>query len=122
MLAIDPRVSIATVAALLPGDWDELFLPALSQHAFIALATSPLPEWIRLRIDREVADAYVDLARVREQGYVPLLGASTRAQIRRAERRAPDLVLEVARDVHDAMDIYTELVALHQQSWTTRGQ
>lgn len=122
LLAIDPGVSIATVAALLPDDWDELFLPALNQHAFMALAASPLPDWIRLRIDREVADGYIDLARVREHGYVPLLGASTRAQIRRAERRAPDLVLEVARDLHHAMDIYAELVTLHQRSWTTRGQ
>lgn len=122
LLATDPRISIATMAALLPGDWDEMFMPALDRKAFAALATSPLPDGVRVRIDREVTAGYVDLARVREHGYVPLLGASTRAQIRRAERRAGDLVLEVARDVHEAIDIYGELVSLHQRSWTTRGQ
>jgi CelD/BcsL family acetyltransferase involved in cellulose biosynthesis len=122
LLAIDSRVSLATIAALLPDTWDELFLPALDREAFLDLAAARLPDGLRVRIDREVADPYVDLARVREHGYLPLLGASTRAQIRRAQRRADDLVLEVARALRDAMDIYRELVSLHQHSWAIRGE
>jgi CelD/BcsL family acetyltransferase involved in cellulose biosynthesis len=121
LLTRDPSVSLATIIPLLSGTWDELYLPGLHRDAFHALATAQLSHAVRVCVDRDVADPYVDLERVRQQGYVSLLGASTRAQLRKAQRGAGELALDVAGDLHDAMDIYDEMVDLHQRSWIARG-
>ena len=114
--------SLAALVAALPGDWDELFLPALAQHTFEALATATLPAGCRLRVEREVPSYYVELAQVRASGYVPLLGHRTRAQVRKALREAGELTFEVARDTAEALAIYDELVRLHQVHWQAQGQ
>jgi CelD/BcsL family acetyltransferase involved in cellulose biosynthesis len=119
----DHGLSLASLVQLIPGDWDELFLPAVDGDAFAALAGAPLPDGMRVRIDREVANYHIDLERVRQSkdGYVALLGSSTRAQMRKAMRAAGDVTFEVAADDRAAQDIYDELVALHQRSWRMRG-
>jgi CelD/BcsL family acetyltransferase involved in cellulose biosynthesis len=78
---------------------------------------------MRVLIDREVKNYQIDLDRVRasKDGYVPLLGSSTRAQMRKAQRAAGDVTFEVAADDRHALDIYEEMVALHQRSWRMRG-
>jgi CelD/BcsL family acetyltransferase involved in cellulose biosynthesis len=108
-------ISIDALIELLPRDWDELFLPGIAP----ALAGSS-----RVRVEKEVAAPYVDLARVRAStgGYVALLGSSTRAQVRRARRVAGPLTVEVAAELDQALAIYDELVALHQASWQARGE
>ena len=98
----------------LPGSCDELVVP-------LADAVPSVPPGFAVTIDREVAAYYVDLSLVRSHGYAPLLGRSTRAQLRRAERRAGALVLDVPRDVTDALACYEELVAHHQRRWRARG-
>jgi CelD/BcsL family acetyltransferase involved in cellulose biosynthesis len=114
--------SLAALVAALPGDWDELFLPALARGAFDTLARSPLPAGCHLRLEREIPCHYVELGKVRDAGYIPLLGHRTRAQLRKALREAGDLTFEVARDAREATAIYDELVALHQHHWQSRGE
>jgi CelD/BcsL family acetyltransferase involved in cellulose biosynthesis len=113
---------LAQLIALLPGDWDELFLPALDAPTFDELARASLPSPMHVRVDRQVADYYVDLAKIRAKGYLPLLGSSTRAQLRKAQRLAPTAVLDVARTLDEAKAIYDELVVLHQRAWQQKGE
>jgi CelD/BcsL family acetyltransferase involved in cellulose biosynthesis len=115
--------SLAHLIALMPGSWDELFIPATDGDTWARFASGPLPAGVRVRVDREVANYHVDLDRVRadKDGYIPLLGSSTRAQMRKAQRAAGEVTFEVATDERTALDIYEEMVALHQRSWRMRG-
>jgi CelD/BcsL family acetyltransferase involved in cellulose biosynthesis len=118
--APDSSMSLATLLALLP-DWDEVQLTALAPDAFAELGSAADHQ---VRIEREVASPFVDLATVRaaEGGYLSLLGSNTRAQVRRSRRRVGDLTLEVAGSLAQAFEIYDELVALHTASWRERDQ
>ena len=114
------ELALGELLALLPRTgWDELYLPALHAGAFGDLATTTDA---RIVIDREVPAYYVDLDRVRAQGYLALLSGQTRSQVRRAQREAGSLAIEVARDPCEALDIYTELVALHTAQWRARSK
>jgi CelD/BcsL family acetyltransferase involved in cellulose biosynthesis len=116
------RLRVADVVAILPGDWDELILPAIDLDAFLDLRAAP-PPGFRVCVDREVDAPFVDLARVRARGdYAALLGRSTRAQLRRARRIAEPLEVEVAADERAAHDILDELIWLHERHWRARGQ
>lgn len=122
-LIADGSASLATLVAALPGRWDELYVPAADEGVLRAIEQAP-PPGTRVRIDREVANFHVDLEKVRASsgGYVALLGSSTRAQLRKAQRQAGDVTFEVAADATQALDIYEEMVELHQASWRARGQ
>jgi hypothetical protein len=115
------RVRVAELIARLPGDWDELVLPAIDRGAFPDLDRV---EGFRVRVDRRVDAPFVDLAQVRAApgGYLALLSASTRAQLRRARRAVGPIALEVAPDFRRARAIFDELVALHERAWRRRGQ
>ncbi len=124
LCAPEARLSLATLVQVLPGDWDELWLPALSRASFPGCALAePLGEHV-VRIDRESPSPFVDLAKVRgaSGGYLDLLGSGTRAQIRRARRGFAELRLEVAVDPAQAIDIYGQLVELHTRAWRSRGR
>ncbi|MBV8757562.1 MAG: GNAT family N-acetyltransferase [Deltaproteobacteria bacterium] len=99
----------------LPGSCDELVVP-------LADAVPRVPPAFHVRVDREVASYYVDLALVRAHGYEALIGRSTRTQLRRAQRRAGTLALDIPNDVAGALACYDELVAHHQRRWRARGQ
>jgi len=109
--------ALSELVAALPGGWDELFVPAADE----ALVPTALPDGLQVKIDREVTSHHVDLAQVRARGYPALLGSSTRAQLRRAERRAGELTVEIARDADEALAMFGELVELHQIRWRARG-
>lgn len=117
---VGARIPLATLVAALPSGWDELVLPAVARDEFGV----PMAEGVRVHVDREVAAPYVDLRRVRETdgGYLAVLGPSTRAQIRRSRRALGELTVEVAGDAAHALDIYAELVELHQHAWALRGE
>jgi CelD/BcsL family acetyltransferase involved in cellulose biosynthesis len=115
------EVGIGQLVDLLPGEWDELFLPGLRPDAFGGLVENVV-RGFRVRIDRTVPVHYVELARVRETGYLKLLGGQTRSQVRRAQREAGEVEVEVAGDPAHALAIYGELTALHQTHWQTRGE
>ncbi len=104
---------------LLPHGWDELYLPALRENAFGGVTTTADT---RVVIDRRVPAHYVDLERAREKGYLALLSGQTRSQVRRAQREAGEVTLEIARDSKQALDIYSEMVALHTTQWRAKGK
>jgi CelD/BcsL family acetyltransferase involved in cellulose biosynthesis len=119
--------SIRDLLAILPGDWEELYLsgvdPGTATGALLGAVGGPY----QLLIANRIPAPYVDLAAIRAQrkDYLAMLGSNTRSQIRRCyklyEAQAP-LRREVAATVGEALDIYAELVALHQQWWARRGQ
>lgn len=124
-LLCDPgaRLGFGEWLELLPSGWDELFLPALSSQVFPGCALDEPVEGARVVIERRVDSPYVDLAKVRAAagGYLSLLGSSTRAQIRRSERGYGELFLEEARTREEALDLFAELVELHQRHWNGRA-
>src|SRR5688572_21085883 len=75
------ELSMGRIIDVLPDDWDELFLPGLRPAAFGGL-TESIIRGFHVRIEREVPVFMVDLARVRESGYLPLLGSQTRSHVR----------------------------------------
>ena len=115
------EISIGVLMDSLPLDWDELFLPALRPDAFGGLSELVF-RGFKVRIERTVPVHYVELARVREQGYLKLLTGQTRSQVKRAQREAGTVEVEIASDLSRAQAIYEELVQLHQTSWRARGE
>ena len=73
-------------------------------------------------IDRKVPVHHVDLSRAREKGYLALLSGQTRSQVKRAQREAGDVTIEIAPDARTAIDIYSELVSLHTAQWRAKGK
>jgi CelD/BcsL family acetyltransferase involved in cellulose biosynthesis len=112
--------TLARLIELLPGDWDELFLPGVDRETFRDLA---VPAGYRVRVEREAPSPFVELGRVRQAGdYLNVLSANTRAQIRRARRRLGACELEIADSLDAARELYDELVSLHAASWRARGE
>jgi CelD/BcsL family acetyltransferase involved in cellulose biosynthesis len=104
---------------LIPRGWDELYLPGLHERAFGDVTTT---HDTRVIVERRVPSFYVDLEKARAKGYLALLSGQTRSQVRRAQREAGALFTEVARDASSAIDIYSELVALHTAQWRAKGK
>ena len=104
---------------LLPYGWDELYLPALRENAFGDVTTTADT---RVVIDRRVPVHHVDLEQARAKGYLSLLSGQTRSQVRRAQREAGEVSIEIARDPKAALDIYAEMVALHTAQWRAKGK
>ena len=109
-------VSIAELMRILPRGWDELYLPALHERAL-----GDVTKDSRVVVDRRVPSFYVDLEKARAKDYLSLLSGQTRSQVRRAQREAGDVRVEIARDLSHAMDIYSELVTLHTAQWRAKG-
>jgi CelD/BcsL family acetyltransferase involved in cellulose biosynthesis len=70
---------------------------------------------------------YIDLTAIRMagSGYLGSIGAGTRYQIRRSERRYAErgeLRLRRAETVTEAHDFLDALMVLHQQTWVARGK
>jgi hypothetical protein len=106
----------------LPGGWDEINLPGLDDTAFGGVREEDSTRHWRMRITRRVPVFLVDLAGVREGGYLPKLSGQTRSQIRRAQKAAGKLELEVASNEAHAIEIYEELCRLHIAHWRTKGE
>ncbi len=119
------RRSLAGVLDLLPGDWDELYVPALDRYAFddLGAPSSPLATRYRVRFEREVTVPFVDLDAVRgvDGGYAALLPASTRTQLSRSKSLIGRIDVEVAHDEQVAQDIYDELLRLRARRWAAGG-
>jgi CelD/BcsL family acetyltransferase involved in cellulose biosynthesis len=67
----------------------------------------------------------LDLAALAAAGkpYLDTLSANARSQIRRAMRLyGPDLTLQPAATLGDAQTDFSRMIALHQASWTARGE
>jgi len=119
-------VTLLNILNMLPDSWDEIYLQGIDKSSFpecdIPDALSPY-ETI---VDREMAAPFVDLNMIRKQGkeYLSLLSANTRSQIKKSYRlcEKTPVRLEAAIDVQSALNIYDEMVALHEHAWTARGK
>ena len=119
----EEAVSARILAHLLEHErgWDELVLDGLWGR----------PQWVleghRTRTQLAAfGNHWVDLEAVRKRGeYLPLLGAKTRANIRRSikeyEQFGP-LSLRCAADAGEARAFLDGLRELHQRYWTARGE
>lgn len=111
----------------LPNSWDEIYLPGLHTGSFPGVVVLDTISPYNTIVDDDLLSPFVDLDRVRAKGgdYLSLLSANTRAQILRSyrlcEKTAP-VQLQSARDTQSAMDIYHELVGLHEDAWKKRGR
>jgi len=76
--------------------------------------------WVRTKIARHAPRILLsDLRRP----YLETISANTRSQIRRSERLyGPELRLQVAGSVTQALAWFAEMVTLHQAAWRARGQ
>jgi len=120
---------LADILKHLPGPWEELYLPGLDMRSFPGTAAlDAIPPFKTIvKDDTIVLSPFVDLNQVRAKhgDYLSLLSANTRAQIHRSyrlcEKTAP-IETETAHDAQSAMEIYHELVVLHEESWGRRNQ
>ena len=125
----DESFRLIDIINRLPDSWDELYLPGLNMRSFPGTeAMDSIPPYKTIiKDDVIVLSPFVDLEKVRERSgdYLSLLSANTRAQINRSyrlyEKIAP-VQIEVAQDIRNAMDIYSKLVDLHEDTWTNRSQ
>ena len=117
---VGDELPITDIADALDG-WDELWLPGLRESAFGGVCDSEHARY-RVRIDRSVPAYLVGLADVRARGFLPLVSSQTRSQIRRAQKQAGALAVEVATDLVQANAIYDELVTLHGAQWRAKGK
>ena len=115
------ELPIEVVADALPGWWDELVLPGLREHAFGGVRDEDRGRH-RVRVIRAVPAYHVDLHGVRADGYLAKLSGQTRSQIRKAQRLAGPISLDVAADEREAIAIYDELCGLHVAQWRAKGQ
>jgi hypothetical protein len=118
-------VPLLNVLNSLPDAWDEMYLQGIDVRSFPESLTPDALSPCEIIVDREMAAPFVDLDMIRRQGkdYLSLLSANTRAQIRKSYRlcEKTPVQLEAATDVQSALDIYDEMIVLHNQVWTTRG-
>ena len=119
-------LSLRQMLEMLPPDWEEVYLSALDRESFPGNDLSDLPAPYELMIAKELPCRYVDLERVRQKSgdYPALLGSSVRSQIRRAYKlyeAQGKLRTEVADTLPKALEIYGELIELHNASWQKRN-
>ena len=121
----DEFFRLQDILMCLPNSWDELFFGGFDLRFFPTtdvLGNIP-PYKTMIRNDTVLLSPFVDLDMVRTRGgdYLSLLSANTRSQVSRSrklyEQQIGPVGLEVAQDVRQAMDIYHELVALHEITW-----
>jgi CelD/BcsL family acetyltransferase involved in cellulose biosynthesis len=118
--------SLADFLAQLPGQWEELYLSGIDPQSaagkMLERAGSPYDIFVMNRIPAP----YVDLAAIAasRKDYLAALGSNTRSQVRRCyklyEQRGK-LATEIAATAEQALDIYDDLVKLHQHWWGLRG-
>lgn len=106
--------------------WEEFCFSGLDTSLFPGNGFSSLSNTFKYIEDNSTVSPYVDLDKVRktQRGYISLLSANTRSQIRRSLRMLEALgsvELEIPETVDSAFKIYKELVGFHQSTWESRG-
>lgn len=118
--------SFKEVLNLLPERRDESFLSGLDPSCFPGNCLSEIPAPYKVLIESEVPSLYVDLAQVRSEGdCLTLVSSNTRSQMRKAYRmlsRPNGFTMQAATDLGECMEIFGELVELHQDTWVARGK
>lgn len=126
MLCDDPALSLPEVLKHLPLAWDEFFVSGVTADSFLGRCLEGDIRPYRLQTLATKASPFVDLGRVRDAGgdYLSLLSANTRAQVRRAYRAYQErgqIKVFIAKNLSEAVEIFEEMVKLHQYSWQARG-
>jgi CelD/BcsL family acetyltransferase involved in cellulose biosynthesis len=112
--------------AQLPGAWEELYLSGVDPRSAAGRMLNGVGDPYQVLIANRIPAPYVDLSGIASGGkdYLASLSSNTRSQIRRCyklyEARGP-LVREVAHDTSSALEIYDDLVKIHQHWWGLRG-
>lgn len=99
--------------------WDELVLPGVRESSFGGIAD--LEGRYRLVFERRSPVRFVDLEASRAKGYLAQLSSNTRQQVKRAQKIAGAVTLDVARDPAEAIAVYDELRVLHTAMWRDKG-
>ncbi len=121
------NLSIRDLLAALPGEWEELYLSGVDPRGAAGRMLDRVEAPYQALIANRIPAPYVDLAAVAASGkdYLAALSSNTRSQIRRCykqyEARGP-LTRDVAADTASALEIYDDLVKMHQHWWGLRGQ
>lgn len=121
------NLSLSDVLAQLPGAWEELYLSGVDPRTPTGRMLERVASPYQVLIANRIPAPFIDLAAIAasRKDYLAALSSNTRSQIRRCyklyETGGP-LVREVASDISSALDIYSELVNLHQHWWKLRGQ
>lgn len=110
------------LSAIEPG-WDEIHVGRVEPSEWEHISVSGA----RVVVTRKVPSPFVDLAGITSlPDYFGKLSPNARHQLRRAYRLYEEaygpVCLEVASNRTQAMDIYKELVALHQARWSAVGK
>lgn len=118
--------SLQQIVDHLPGDWEELYLSALAPLSSPANDLKIAPPY-EVMIANVMPAPYVDLQMAREHsgGYLGLLRASVRSQVKRTHRLYQErgtLECETARELPQALEIYDELITLHEAWWQQRNK
>lgn len=125
---IDPSVSISLESLIehIPVKWDELNITRFSSKYNPRLKfNNKLSDSYNLFIT-DLKSYYIDLDRVRENDndYLALISSKKRYQIRRSIKeyeKIGELRLQAAANVKDALEIFHELMHLHQKRWEEEG-
>jgi hypothetical protein len=127
IILADPaaRITLRDLLGQLPGAWEELYFSGVDPRSATGKLLERVDPPYRLLIANRIPAPYVDLAMARQKDYLALLSANTRSQVRRCYKlygaRGP-LRTEVAADAASALEIFGEMVELHQRWWQRRGQ
>ena len=109
---------------LLPDRWEEIYLSGLNPALPPAAWLKDVPPPYRVLIANRIPAPYVDLRAIACKGgdYLSAISANTRSQIRRSYKLYGSVRTTVATDLAGALDIFEELIDLHQARWNRRGR
>jgi CelD/BcsL family acetyltransferase involved in cellulose biosynthesis len=118
-------VARALASHLAAEKWDELVLNGFCDGPPLEAILAAFPECETAQNARP--SYYVDLDAIRDSGsaYEDLLGQPTRKHLRQNYRhyaKLGELKTQTASSEEEALSMLDELAALHQDSWTRRGQ
>ena len=109
--------------ALAAERWHQFLLAGVPTDTLAARLVDRGPPALWSSVPR--VSPFVDLARVRRDGYDRLLSANTRSKLRRSIKSCAErgpLTIAAARDLAECLDSFEALVRLHQRSWTAKGK
>lgn len=121
------EIPLSEIVALLPEPWDEFYMPGLDGDTFPGNALDKPFDSYHVIIEEESPSPYVDLDLVRAKAgnYLSLLSSNTRSQIKRSyrlyESRGP-ILMDVARNLEEALEIFDEMTRLHLRLWEQRDK
>lgn len=127
-MLVDPGVEISLESILegIPLKWDEFLMTRCSSMYQPNLIPD---EDLNKRYDiktEQLRSYYVDLEKIRrnDYDYLALLSQKRRSKIRRTIKeyeKIGEIRVRIAESAEEALEIFDELIMLHQKRWTERG-